>query len=127
MTEDHTMTGMAERVLAKAPAKSALVGLSVGGYCAFEIMRQAPDRVAQLALLDTSHGADARSRRRERIARVAKAKSQGLASFISDHMAMWFHPDHLKNEVLVAGGAVGAECWTAGLHTANDRDHGSLG
>ena len=60
MTEDHTMTGMAERVPAKAPAKFALVGLSVGGYCAFEIMRQAPDRVAQLALLDTSHEADAR-------------------------------------------------------------------
>ena len=127
MTEDHTMTGMAERVLAKAPANFALVGLSMGDYCAFEIMRQAPDRIAQLALLDTSHEADARLRRRERIARIATGKSQGLRALISDHMAMWFHPDHLKNEVLVAGGAVGAECWTAGLHTANDRDHGSLG
>jgi len=28
------------------------MGLSMGGYLSFEIMRQAPERVAKLALLD---------------------------------------------------------------------------
>ena len=102
MTEDNTMAGMAARVLDEAPAKFALAGLSMGGYCAFEIMRQAPDRVDRLALLDTSHEADAPSRRSERLAWIAKAKTHGLEALISDHMDMWLHPQHLKDEALVA-------------------------
>jgi pimeloyl-ACP methyl ester carboxylesterase len=108
MTEDDTMAEMAAKVLAQAPAKFALAGLSMGGYCAFEIMRQAPDRVVRLALLDTSHGADAPSRRSERLAWIAKAKLQGLEAMIPDHMAMWFHPEHLKDEALVAVAAQSA-------------------
>ena len=74
MTEDDIMTGMAARILDEAPAKFASAGLFMGGYCAFEIMRQAPDRVARLALLDTSPEADAPSRRSERLAWITKAK-----------------------------------------------------
>src|SRR5512132_4733362 len=44
----------AQGVLASAPDEFALAGLSMGGYVALEIMRQAPDRVTRLALLDTS-------------------------------------------------------------------------
>ena len=102
MTEDNTMAGMAARVLDEAPAKFALAGLSMGGYCAFEIMRQAPDRVDRLALLDTSHEADAPSRRSERLAWITKAKTHGLEALISGHMDMWLHPEHLKDEALVA-------------------------
>ena len=40
--------------LAAAPDRFALCGLSIGGYIALEVMRQAPDRVERLALLDTS-------------------------------------------------------------------------
>ena len=53
-TRDDTMTGIATRILAAAPPKFALIGLSMGGYISFEIMRLAPERVAKLALLDTS-------------------------------------------------------------------------
>jgi pimeloyl-ACP methyl ester carboxylesterase len=45
---------MAERLLAAAPERFALCGLSMGGYVAFEVMRRAPERVTRLALLDTS-------------------------------------------------------------------------
>ena len=46
LTRDETMEGMARRVLQEAPAQSfALAGLSMGGYVAMEIMRQAPERV----------------------------------------------------------------------------------
>jgi len=53
-TRDDSMSGLARRLLAHAPPQFALVGLSMGGYVAFEVQRQAPDRVAKLALLDTS-------------------------------------------------------------------------
>ena len=37
-----------------APPRFALAGLSYGGYIAFAMLRQAPERIAKLALLDTS-------------------------------------------------------------------------
>ncbi len=39
------MESMARRILAVRPASFALAGLSMGGYVAMEIMRQAPERV----------------------------------------------------------------------------------
>jgi pimeloyl-ACP methyl ester carboxylesterase len=57
-TRDDTMAAIAGRILAAAPPRFALIGLSMGGYTAFEITRQAPERVVRLALLDTSARAD---------------------------------------------------------------------
>src|SRR5690242_7302262 len=55
---DHTrhdnMEAIARSILSTAPPKFALVGLSMGGYICFEIFRQARERIAKLALLDTS-------------------------------------------------------------------------
>ena len=53
-THDDSMAGIARRILAHAPPRFTLIGLSMGGYVAFEVQRQAPDRVARLALLDTT-------------------------------------------------------------------------
>jgi pimeloyl-ACP methyl ester carboxylesterase len=58
-THDDSMSAIARRLLALAPPTFALVGLSMGGYVAFEILRQAPERVAKLALLDTTARPDA--------------------------------------------------------------------
>ncbi len=49
-----SMAAIAQDILAHAPPVFALAGLSMGGYVAFEIMRQAPERVRKLALLDTT-------------------------------------------------------------------------
>src|SRR5215218_1717821 len=53
-TRDDTIAALASRILADAPPRFALAGLSMGGYICFELVRQAPDRVARLALLDTT-------------------------------------------------------------------------
>lgn len=53
-TRHESLAKIAADVLAKAPARFALAGLSMGGYVAFEVLRQAPERVDRLALLDTS-------------------------------------------------------------------------
>ena len=59
-TRHDTMGEIASSILAKAPERFALAGLSMGGFIAVEMMRQAPERVTRLALLDT----DVRPRRR---------------------------------------------------------------
>ena len=64
-----SMAGLAEAILRTAPSRFRLLGLSMGGYIALEIMRQAPERVTRLALLDTSSRADSRSRRAARTPR----------------------------------------------------------
>ena len=59
---DHTrfdsLDAIARSVLAAAPVRFALAGLSMGGYIALAILRLAPLRVTRLALLDTSARAD---------------------------------------------------------------------
>ena len=53
-TRDDSMDAIASRILADAPPRFALAGLSMGGYLALTIVRRAPERVQRLALLDTS-------------------------------------------------------------------------
>ncbi len=54
LTTQESIPDMAVSVLAQAPERFALAGLSMGGFTALEIMRQAPERVTRLALLDTT-------------------------------------------------------------------------
>jgi pimeloyl-ACP methyl ester carboxylesterase len=70
---DDNMGAIARKILAEAPPRFALAGHSMGGYIAFEIMRQAPERVAKLALMNTQARPDtpeASERRRGLIARA---------------------------------------------------------
>src|SRR3954462_4698380 len=73
---DDNMGAIARRILAEAPPRFALAGHSMGGYVAFEIMRQAPQRVAKLALINTRarpDTAEASERRRGLIERFGPA------------------------------------------------------
>src|SRR5262245_34302915 len=65
-TRHDRVEAIARDVLAEAPKQFALAALSMGGYVAFEIMRQAPDRVLKLCLLDTSARADTDEQKRRR-------------------------------------------------------------
>lgn len=53
LTVDDTLAGMAARVLAHAPRRMAVAGVSLGGYVALEMIRQAPERIERLALFAT--------------------------------------------------------------------------
>lgn len=72
---DDTVAGMAARLLRDAPAQFALLGTSMGGYVALEVVRQAPHRVSALALVSTSARADTSEQRasRERQSRLVEA------------------------------------------------------
>lgn len=72
---DDSIKAMAERVLADAPPRFALAGLSMGGYVALEVVRQAPQRVARLALLDTAAGAETAERTQARKPLMALAEA----------------------------------------------------
>ena len=73
LTHDDTIGGMTASVLEAAPERFALAGLSIGGWVAQEIMRQAPEKVTHLALIGTSARADTPERTEARRAQMALA------------------------------------------------------
>ena len=64
LTRHADMTDLVANLLPELPDRFALAGLSMGGYVAQEILRQAPERVERLALLDTSAREDSVEQRR---------------------------------------------------------------
>jgi pimeloyl-ACP methyl ester carboxylesterase len=78
-TRHNTMAGIARSILGAAPERFALAGLSMGGYIAFEIVRQAPERVERLALLDTGCRADTPELTAARRDLIAAAEAGGGA------------------------------------------------
>ena len=91
---DATMAAIAQRVLDEAPARFALVGHSMGGYVAFEILRQAPARVERVALLDTSARPDAPEQSERRRTLIEQAR-QGRFDAIADQLyPALVHPSH---------------------------------
>ena len=78
-TRDDSISAIARRVLAQAPPRFALAGLSMGGYVALEIVRQAPDRVAKLALLDTTARPDLPEQTEQRQKQIAMAQQGQFA------------------------------------------------
>jgi pimeloyl-ACP methyl ester carboxylesterase len=101
VTRDDSIAAMAQRVLAEAPpGRFTLTGLSMGGYVAQAIMRVAPDRVARLALLDTSARADTAeqsARRRGLIELAEKGEFQGVTPRL---LPVFLHPDRLSDKPL---------------------------
>ncbi len=102
---DHThhdnIADMAAAMLNEAPHRFALVGLSMGGYIAFELIRQAPERIERLALLDTNARADRPQQAADRREFVALAETQGLHAVSKAFVPLMVHPDRLSDEQLV--------------------------
>ena len=78
-----SMSELASEVLASAPPRFALAGLSMGGIVAMEVVRQAPERVIRLALLDTNPLAEGEDRQRLREPQIQKVVTGGLAEVMS--------------------------------------------
>ena len=77
-TRHGEIGAMARAILADAPPVFRLVGLSMGGYLAFEILRQAPERVGELVLFDTSARADTDEVRENRLQMIRMAQNGGF-------------------------------------------------
>jgi pimeloyl-ACP methyl ester carboxylesterase len=99
-TRDDSMAAIARRILAAAPPRFALAGLSMGGYIGFEIMRQAPQRVAKLALLDTWARAETPQQTKERLPRIELAKRGRMAEAADIQFPQLVHRDRLGDEAL---------------------------
>lgn len=95
LTREDSIAGMATTVLNGAPDSFALAGLSMGGYVALEILREAPERVSRLALVDTSARADTREQQRRRRGLIALAQSGRFKGVTPRLLPLLVHADRL--------------------------------
>ncbi len=84
---------LVEEILARAPPHFALAGLSMGGIAAMEMVRQAPERITRLALMDTNPLAEPADRAALRDAQIERVRAGGLRSVMRDEMK----PNYLTN------------------------------
>lgn len=87
-----TMAEMAAGILATAPPRFALAGISMGGHVSFEILRRAPERVLKLALLDTTARPDAPEQTRLRRLTVARARGGEFDAVVDEAVRAMVHP-----------------------------------
>jgi pimeloyl-ACP methyl ester carboxylesterase len=97
---DDSVRVIAERILSAAAPRFALVGLSMGGYIAFEVMRQAPDRVTRLALLDTTARPDTAELTRRRRDQIALAQHGQFGDVVDVLFRAWVHPARYDDPAL---------------------------
>jgi pimeloyl-ACP methyl ester carboxylesterase len=113
---DDSMAAMARRILAGAPPRFALAGLSMGGYVAFEILRRAPERVAKLALLDTGAGAETPERTEQRRPLLQMARQGRFADITDNQYPLLVHRSRhsdaeLKAKVRAMNQETGADAY----------------
>lgn len=88
-----SIAALAVEVLAHAPPRFALAGLSMGGVIALEILAQAAHRVERLALLDSNPRAEAPEAQARRAPQIARANAGDLVGVLRDEMK----PHYLAN------------------------------
>lgn len=98
ITQGETMAALADQVLAMSPERVSVAGFSLGGYVAQQMVRQAPERIERLALLDTAIRPDTPERAAERAHLTRLATSSGKFLGIGDRLLKtYMAPDHASN------------------------------
>ena len=103
LTDHESIGDMAASVLRDCPWKQfALAGLSMGGYVAQEILRQAPQRVTRLALLDTRACAEVpeETARRRELMKLAQTEG-GFTPVTNRMLPLMLHASRVTDAPLV--------------------------
>lgn len=96
-----SMAGIACNLLDAAPPRFALAAHGMGGFVAFEVWRQAPERIAKLALLDTLAAADTPSQTRRRQAYADLVERGRFAEVIEERLPILLGAGHRHDEELI--------------------------
>src|SRR5713226_1165259 len=124
------MGAISRRILAEAPRRLAMAWHSLGGYIACEIMRQAPQRVAKLALINTQARPDTPEATARRRSQIARAKGGEFRAILDELFPGFVHPSRredgaLRQLVHDMGDDVGADAFvrqqTAVMSRADSR------
>jgi pimeloyl-ACP methyl ester carboxylesterase len=97
-----SLSAMARAVLAEHEGPLVLVGTSMGGILALEVFRQAPQRVAALALLGSSARPDTPEMVTLRSAAVLEFEQGRMDEVLRANVPFAFHPSRQADAALVS-------------------------
>lgn len=126
LTQADSVALLANQALAQVPAERfVLAGLSMGGYVALEIMRQAPERVRGLALIDTMAQPDSQEATENRY-RLMSLAEQDFPKVVETLMGRFVHPDRLNDSDITGtiedmANSVGKDAFTRQQRAIIDR------
>lgn len=96
-----TIAGMAGQLLAESPGRFDLVAHAMGGFVAFEVMRQAPERVRSLALLSTLAPADGPAQTERRQGYIRLVEEGRFEAVVEERLPILVHPARREDEPLL--------------------------
>lgn len=96
-----SLVAMAEHVLDQAPERFSVVGHSMGGRVAWELMELAGNRIDKFSVMDTGVHPVSQSEPEKRQALIDKAHNEGLAAVAHAWIPGMVHPDRHDDSVLI--------------------------
>jgi len=95
-----TMAEIAAAILGDAPPRFALAGFSMGGYIVFEMLRQEPERITRLALIDTMARLDTPERLQKRHDAIRLAQAGKHRQIVAANYAESVHPQNARDAAI---------------------------
>ena len=96
-----SISAMADVVLKAAPAKFSLAGHSMGARVALEVLRQAPEKIERLALLDTGIHAVKPDEQGKRMRLVDLARDEGMDALCEAWLPPMVHPKFRRDDAFL--------------------------
>ncbi len=97
----NSIADFAQRLLAQAPPQFVLIAHAMGGFVAFEVMRQAPERVTKLVLISTLAAADGPAQTMRRQGYIDLVESGRFDQVVEERIPILFPPDRRDDAVLL--------------------------
>lgn len=101
LTDGDTIQEMATHILNSAPPRFILIGFSLGGYIARQMLRIAPERVITLILIASSLRPDTVEQRRRKISAVQAMSSASFGGLSKAAVKLSLHPQLANNNALL--------------------------
>lgn len=101
LSQASTIAAMAQHTLARAPERFAVIGFSMGGFVAREVVRRAPDRVQALVLVATSARADTPAQKRKKSFAVNSVNVERFTGLSRSAVLSSLHPDRASDDAMV--------------------------
>jgi pimeloyl-ACP methyl ester carboxylesterase len=115
----QTMDEWADSIAGETEGDLAVVGASMGGYCALALARRAPERVRGLLLVGARPDADTEERRAGRADTIEVIRNEGLEALWRMMLPKLFHDESVANEQMVYRDA---EALVTALVAVRDRE-----
>jgi pimeloyl-ACP methyl ester carboxylesterase len=114
----RTMDEWADSIAGESQGDLAVVGASMGGYCALALARRAPERVRGLLLVGARPDADTEERRAGRADTIELIHNEGLEGLWRMMLPKLFHDQSVADKQLVYRGA---DALVTALEVVRDR------